>query len=219
MERWRYVFVSAKPTGAAPKSKRDGWGSARALQPSGSSAHARRREGAGDRATAVRRDREAVEARFGAATVDELRQALAPVIGGLDVEFLSISRSSHRATGWSQRSSTARERRPRLTCPRCSRSAPRLHARLRAKVGAVVAAHRELRARPRQDRPRCPETRVRRRSKEATAMAVKFLKKTVREGRGEARPPDGQRLEAQAAAAGLHAEVERGWKRGRCGKP
>ena len=33
LERWRYVFVTAKPTGAAPKSQRDGWGSARALKP------------------------------------------------------------------------------------------------------------------------------------------------------------------------------------------
>ena len=32
MERWRYVFVSATPTGPPPKSKRDGWGSARALR-------------------------------------------------------------------------------------------------------------------------------------------------------------------------------------------
>ena len=27
------MFVTAKPTGAAPKSQRDGWGSARALKP------------------------------------------------------------------------------------------------------------------------------------------------------------------------------------------
>ena len=88
MERWRYVFVGAKPTGAAPKSKRDGWGSARALKPEWfvrpTSIGEKVREIApplfGEIETRWKK-------RFGATTVDELRRALAPVIGGLDVEL------------------------------------------------------------------------------------------------------------------------------------
>ena len=76
MERWRYVFVSAKPTGPASEveARRLGQRSsaqARVVRPP----HARRREDAGDRAAAVRRDREARwEQRFGASAIDELRR-------------------------------------------------------------------------------------------------------------------------------------------------
>ena len=88
MERWRYVFVSAKPTGPPPKTKRDGWGSARAL----------RREWF-VRPTEVGRETQEVapplfgemeerwEMRSGADTIDELRKVLGTVTEGLDVEL------------------------------------------------------------------------------------------------------------------------------------
>ena len=73
--------------------------------------------------------------------------------------------------------------------------APRIHARLRAQVGAVVAAGRELRARSRQSESRCPRaTRDRRRLQGSYDHGAELPEEDrLRLGRGEARPPDGQR--------------------------
>ncbi len=79
MERWRYVFVGAKPTGAAPKSKRDGWGSARALKPEWFV----RPTPVGEKVQEIAPPlfgeiEQRWEQRFGAGAVDELRRASAP---------------------------------------------------------------------------------------------------------------------------------------------
>ena len=88
MERWRYVFVSAKPIGGAPKTKRDGWGSARALKLDWFVRPTHVGEKTQEIAPRLFGEIEKRwEQRFGAATVDELRRALAPEVGGLDVEL------------------------------------------------------------------------------------------------------------------------------------
>ncbi len=86
--------------------------------------------------------------------------------------------------------------------------APRVHARLRAQVGAVVAAGRELRARPRQGGSRCPRaTRDRRRLQGSDDHGAELPEEDrLRLGRGEARPPDGQRPEG----AGGRSRAARG---------
>jgi hypothetical protein len=152
MERWRYVFVSAKSTGPPPKSKRDGWGSGRAL----------RREWFVRPTPAGRTTQEIApplfgemerrwEKRFGAAAIDELRQALDAVIDGLGVEL--------------------------------------------------------------------PEPTIAGVSPEATSMALRSLAKTgyvVDEAKLARLTPKG--LEAQAAAPGLHADLERARRRQRLRK-
>ena len=123
MERWRYVFVSAKPTGAAPKSKRDGWGSARALKPEWFVRPTPIGEKVQEIAPPLFGEIEKRwEQRFGAATVDELRRAL----GTGDrrarrrAPRVPPDRRRQERDGRRDRRS-ARVRRPRLTCPRCSR--------------------------------------------------------------------------------------------------
>ncbi len=216
MERWRYVFVSAKPTGAAPKSKRDGWGSARAL----------RREWFVRPTPAGRMTQEIapplfseIEARwrerFGVDAIDELRHALGMAIEGLDVElpeYLPIVGSSNGMLAEIEhrtRSGTASghlsallaqvllaytldfERESELSLPLTAN-----FVRVLGKAGLDI---REI-----------PGTSGV--SKEATAMALNFLTKTGYvsvEAKLASLTVKG--LEAQAAAPGLHAIVERAW--------
>ena len=99
MERWRYVFVSPKPTGPPPRSRRDGWGSARSL----------RREWF-VRPTAVGQKAQEIapplfseiesrwSKRFGPDSIDGLRQALTAIVDGLAgelPEYLPIVGSSN----------------------------------------------------------------------------------------------------------------------------
>ena len=191
------MFVSAKPTGAAPKSKRDGWGSARALKPEWFVRPTPVGEKVREIAPPLFGEIEKRwEQRFGAATVDELRRALAPVIGGLDVElpeYLPIVDGSERDGRRDRRARGCDDCAPPVRTSRAG--APRVHARLRAQVGAVVAADRELRARLRQGGNRRPRaTRDRRRVQGSDDHGAELPEEDrLRLGRGEARSPDGQR--------------------------
>jgi hypothetical protein len=215
MERWRYVFVTAKPTGAAPKSQRDGWGSARALKPEWFV-----------RPTSVGEETQEIapplfgeierrwEQRFGAATVGELRQALTTAIGAVHVElpeYLPIvdSRNGMVAEVDQREGATPAthlsallaqvilaytldfERRSELSLP--------LTANFVRVLGKAGLAVREL-----------PATAGV--SREATTMALNFLKKTgyVSVEEKVARLT-AKGLEAHAAAPGLHADVEQEW--------
>jgi hypothetical protein len=216
MERWRYVFVSPRPTGPPPKSKRDGWGSARAL----------RREWF-VRPTDIGRKTQEIapplfgeieerwERRFGAATVDELRRALAPVIGRLDVElpeYLPIvdSRNGMVAEIDQREGATTATRLSKLLAQVLL--AYTLDFERRSELSLPLAANfvRVL-GKAGLDVRELPATAGV--SGEATAMALNFLKKTgyVSVDAKLARLT-GKGLEAQAAAHAVHAEVERGWK-------
>ena len=215
MERWRYVFVSAKPTGPPPKVKRDGWGSARAL----------RREWF-VRPTPVGQKTQEVappllgeieerwERRFGADAIEELRQALATVVGKLNAElpeYLPIvdSRNGMAAEIDQRQGAPAAhlsgllaqvllaytldfERRSELSLPLTAN-----FVRVLDKAGLDV---RELPA----------TTGV---SREATTMALNFLKKTGYVSvEAKLARLTAKSLEAQATAHALHADIERRWK-------
>lgn len=216
MERWRYVFVSPRPTGPPPKSKRDGWGSARGLKPEWfvRPTHVGRKTQ--ELAPPLFGEMEARwEKRFGATAIDQLREALGGVTEGLDVElpeYLPIVGSSngmvaeidHRegvTTAPHLPALLAQvllaytldfERRAELSLPLTAN-----FVRVLGKAGLDV---REL-----------PATAGV--SREATTMALNFLEKTGYVS-VEAKLPrlTAKGLEAHAAAAGLHAEVARGWK-------
>jgi hypothetical protein len=217
MERWRYVFISAKPTGAAPRSKRDGWGSARALRgewfvhptPAGRRTQAIAPPLFGEIETRWER-------RFGADAIDELRRALAAVIARLDVElpeYLPIIGSfngmraeiEHRERGaMAGAHLPARlaqvllaytlefERKSELSLPLTAN-----FVRVLGKAGLNV---REIPA-------------IAGVSPEATSMALKFLTKTGY-GTVEAKLArlTAKGLEAQAAAPGLHSDAEQARK-------
>ena len=213
MERWRYVFVSPKRTGPPPKSKRDGWGSARALRPKWFV-----------RPTPVGQKTQEIapplfgeietrwEQRFGADTIEELRQALGAVLERLDVElpeYLPIVGSAngmvadvdHRegATPAAHLSALLAqvllaytldfERRSELSLPLTAN-----FVRVLSRGGLDV---REL-----------PATAGV--SKEATTMALNFLEKAGYVSVDAKRVRlTAKGLKAQAAAPALHAEVER----------
>ncbi len=156
------------------------------------------------------------EKRFGAGAIDELRQALGAVIEGLDLElpeYLPIVGSAngmraeieHRERGATDGGHLS-------ALPRTG--APRLHARLRAQVGAVAAADRELRARSRRGgsgRPRHSRDRGRVAGGDDHGAEVP-REDRLRHGRGEARPPDaegpGGAGGRSRAACGSRARVE-----------
>lgn len=213
MERWRYVFVSADAAGKPTAAKRDGWGSARAL----------RREWF-VRPTPVGRKTQEIapplfgeiekrwKNRFGSEAIDELRHALGAVISGLDVELpeylpivgstngmvAEIDRREGATTGAHLSAAVAQvllaytldfERTSELSLP--------LSANFVRVLGDEGLDVRELPA-------------IAGVSPEATSMALKFLAKngyvTV-EAKLARLTPKG--LDAQAAAPGLHAAVER----------
>jgi hypothetical protein len=217
MERWRYVFISARRTGVAPKSKRNGWGSARALKPEWFV----RPTPVGERTQAIAPPLFGEidarwEQRFGADAIDELRQALAAVIERLDVElpqYLPIvdSRNGMLAEIDQRAGATTAteahlsvllaqvllaytlefERRSELSLP--------LTANVVRVLDTAGLDVREL-----------PSTAGV--SKEATSMALRFLAKTgyVSVDAKLARLTV-KGVEAQSAAPALHAEVERAW--------
>jgi hypothetical protein len=216
MERWRYVFVSDKPTGPAPESQRDGWGSARALKPEWFVRPTPVGEKTQEIAPPLFGEIERRwEQRFGADAIDELRTALAPVIEGLDVElpeYLPIvdSRNGMVAEIDQREGATTPthlsellaqvllaytldfERRSELSLPLTAN-----FVRVLGKAGLDV---REL-----------PATAGV--SREATAMALNFLKKTGYVSvEAKLARLTAKGLEAKAAAHAQHAEVERGWK-------
>ncbi len=88
MERWRYVFVDSDGARQPPKTKRDGWGSARGLR----SDWVVRRTPAGRTAAAIWPELfDEIDARweerFGVGAVDELREALRAIAARIDVEL------------------------------------------------------------------------------------------------------------------------------------
>ena len=214
MERWRYVFVSARPTGSAPRSKRDGWGSARAL----------RREWFVRPTPVGRMTQETAppvfgevesrwKTRFGVDAVDDLRRALAAAMEGLDIdlpEYLPIVGSSNGMVA-------EIEHRPRS--PKASGQLPALLAQallaytldferefdLSLPLSANFVRVLETAALDIRELPRTAGV-----SKEATSMALNFLTKTgyvsVEEKLASL---TAKGLEAQAAARGLHARLER----------
>ena len=154
MERWRYVFVGPGSAKSPPKTKRDGYGSARAFRSDWVvRVTPRRRDCSGDLADVARRHRGAV-----VRTVRRRRDRRAPGIAGVD------RRSARRRASpvppdpgelgrlGRRRLASREERAGRRSAPVGAPvpGAPRLHARLRARVGAVAPAERELRARPRR---------------------------------------------------------------------
>ncbi len=216
MERWRYVFVSAKPTGAAPKSKRDGWGSARALKPEWFVRPTPIGEKVQEIAPPLFGEIEKRwEQRFGAATVDELRRALAPVIGGLDVvlpEYLPI------VDGRNGMVAEIDEREGATTAPHLSALlaqvllAYTLDFERRSELSLPLTANfvRVL-GKAGLDVRELPATAGV--SREATTMALNFLKKTGYVSvEAKLARLTAKGLKAQAAAPALHADVERGWK-------
>jgi hypothetical protein len=217
MERWRYVFVSSKPTGPPPKSKRDGWGSGRAL----------RREWFVRPTPAGRKTQEIApplfgemetrwEKRLGAGAIEGLRRSLGAVIDGLDVElpeYLPIVGSAngmfadvdHRERGVTDGAHlTARLARVLLAYTLDFEAASELSLPLTANFVRVLGDEgldvREV--------PTIAGV-----SAEATSMALKLLAKTgyiTVEAKLARLTPKG--LDAQAAAPGLHADVEQAWK-------
>ena len=216
MERWRYVFVGAKPTGAAPKSKRDGWGSARALKPEWFVRPTPVGEAVQELAPPLFGEIEQRwEQRFGAGAVDELRRALADVTERLDVElpeYLPIVDGRNGMVAEIDRREGA------TTAPHLSALlaqvllAYTLDFERRSELSLPLAANfvRVL-GKADLDVRELPATAGV--SKEATTMALNFLKKTgyVSVDAKLARLT-AKGMKAQAAAPELHAEVERAWK-------
>ena len=88
MERWRYVFIGPAPADVPPSEKRDGWGSARGLRSDWIV-----RPTAAGRATQEIRPalfgeiEQRWERRFGIGRVGDLRSSLRAIVGRLDVEL------------------------------------------------------------------------------------------------------------------------------------
>ena len=216
MERWRYVFVSPKATGPSPKARRDGWGSARAL----------RREWYVRPTPVGQRTQEIApplfgeiesrwKERFGVDAIEELRSALAAVLQGLDFElpeYLPIVGSTngmvaeieHRPGGVTGSHLSALLAQALLAYTLDFESESELSLPLTANFLRVLrTAPVDVREIPRTAGV----------SKEATTMALNFLKKTgyvTVEAKLASLTDKG--LKAQAAAPALHAAVGRTWR-------
>ncbi len=217
LERWRYVFVSPSPTGKPPTPKRDGWGSARALR---SEWFVRPTPGAGRSTQEIAPPlfgelEKRWQQRFGAGEVTELREALGTVVDGLDVElpeYLPIVGSANgmRADIERRERGAAPTHLPALLSQallaytldfeRASELSLPLSANFVRILGDDGLDVREIPA-------------IAGVSPEATSMALKFLAKTryvTVDGKLARLTAKG--VEAQAAAPGLHADVEAAWK-------
>jgi hypothetical protein len=213
LERWGYVYVTERPTGAAPRSKRDGYGSARALRPEWfvrPKPNGRRTQEVAPPLFGEIESR--WKTRFGATAIRELREAPAPIVAQLDVElpeYLPIVGSSngmraeieHRAGTPTAPHLAALlsqvllvytlefERRSELSLPLTAN-----FVRILGENGLDV-----------RDVPTAAGV-----SPEATSMALKFLTKTgyVTLDAKLARLTS-KGMDARAAAPELHADVER----------
>jgi hypothetical protein len=223
MERWGYVFVGAADDDRPPTTKRDGFGSGRALRRD----WVFRPTAAGLKALElwppVRDEIERRwEERFGADVVDELRRSLAALRGQIDVElpeYLPIVGSA---------SDMRTEIEPRgARDPFLEGGSPITH--LSPLLPQVLLAYTlDVERESGQGLPLSAnflrvldETGLDVRelpyaagvSPEATAMALTCLKKTgevVVEAKVARLTPKG--LEAQAAAPAFHAEIEKRWE-------
>lgn len=211
LERWRYVVV-----GPDSESKRDGWGSARALRHDWlvrpTQVGAKTQEIAPPLFGEIERR---WEKRFGAGEVTELREALGTVVDGLDVELpecLPIVGSAngmraeieHRERGATPTRLSALVSHALLAYTldfeRTSELSLPLSANFVRILGDDGLDVREIPA-------------IAGVSPEATSMALKFLAKTgsvTIDGKLARLTQNG--LEAQTAAPGLHAGVEAAWK-------
>jgi hypothetical protein len=216
MERWRYVYVTPEPSGAAPRSKRDGWGGARAL----------RREWF-IRPTAVGKKTQEIapplsseiearwELRFGAGAIGELRRDLATVLEGFTQELPEYLPIVGSANGMR----TEVEHRPGSPTPSAQLST--LLARVLLVYTLELESQSELSlplmanfvrvlGKTALDVGEIPATSGV--SKEATSMALRFLAKTGHvsvEAKRAVLTDKG--MKAQAAAPDLHAAVEGAW--------
>jgi hypothetical protein len=215
LERWRYVFVSPKPSGAAPKSKRDGWGSARALR---SEWYVRPTE-TGEKTQVLAPplfgevEQRWVQ-RFGADAIGELRQSLAASLEKVEVELPEYLPIVGSANGFRAEF----EHRDGIA------AAPHLPALLaqvllaytfdfeRESELSLPLTENFVRVLGRESLEVREIPTIAGVSKEATSMALKSLAKTGHvtvEEKLVRLTPNG--LEAQAAAPGLHRNVERAW--------
>jgi hypothetical protein len=222
MERWRYVFVDSAGTGQPPKTKRDGWGSARSLR----SDWVVRQTPAGRTATAIWSELfDEIDARweerFGAEAVDRLTEALRAIAARIDVELPDSLPIVGSANGM------AADLPP---LPRRDAGASHLAALLsqvllaytldferESELSLPLSANfvRVLDGQgvPVRDLPLLSGV-----SKEATAMALTFLAKTrfvAVDGASAATKrarltPEGQK--AQRALARLHADAAQRWE-------
>jgi len=224
MERWRYVFVTPGPTDPPPESKRDGYGSARALRsdwvvrptPAG-------RAGLEIWPPLLGDIERRWEERFGREAIDELRRSLAALVGQLDVELPEYLPIVGSANGMKADVEPREPRVPALAVgdppiPHLSLLLPQvllaytLDLERDLEQGLPVSANfvRVLDETGMDVRELPFAAGV---SSEATSMALKYLAKTgnvVVEAKAARLTPKG--LVAQEAARALHAELEQRWK-------
>ena len=224
MERWRYVFVASARARQPPTEKRDGWGSARGLR----NDWIVRRTPAGRTAAAIWSELfDEIEARwderFGAAAVDELREALRAIAARIDVELPDFLPIVGSASGMAAD-----------VPPRERRAVPAEASHLAALLSHVLLAYtldfegeselslplsanfvRVLDGKGVLVRDLPLLTGV---SKEAAVMALTFLAKTrfvAVEGTSAATKrvrltPEGRKLQGKLAR--LHADVAKHWE-------
>ncbi len=223
MERWGYVFVGVATDDRPPATKREGWGSGRALRGD----WIVRPTEAGRQALEVwPQVRDHIERRweerFGTDVIDELRGSLAALRGQIDVELPEYLPIVGSANGMRTEIEPREPRDPTL-----AEGGPSTH--LSPLLPQVLVAYTlDLERESEQGLPLSAnflrvldETGMDVRdvplaagvSPEATAMALKYLTKTgdvVVEAKVARLTPKG--LEAQKAAPVLHAEVEKRWE-------
>jgi hypothetical protein len=223
MERWRYVFVAADRA-RRPQAKRDGWGSARGLRGD----WVVRRTSAGETAAAIWPQLfDEIDARweqrFGAAVIDELRQALQAILARIEgalPDFLPIVGSANgMAADLPPRESNGAAADATHLAALLSQAllAYTLDFERQSELPLPLSANfvRVLDAKGVAVRDVPLLTGV---SKEATAMALTFLAKTAFvavEGTSAATKrarltPEGLKL--QQTLAPLHAEVAKRWE-------
>ena len=216
MERWRYVFVSQEAAGAAPTSKREGWGSARGV----------RRDSfvlptsIGQKTQEIARPlfgeiEERWEKRFGDGAIGELRHTLGEVNSALDMELPEYLPIVGSANG--MRAEV--EHRPRRSST--GASLPVLLAQTLLAYTLEFERESDLSLPLTANFVRILDgagldvskiPAISGVSREATSMALRFLTKSghvslvARQARLTPRGRD-----AQAAATRRHAAVERAW--------
>ncbi len=224
MERWRYVFIGPAPADVAPRTRRDGWGSARGLR--------------GDwivRPTAAGRATQEIRPalfseieqrwaqRFGTGLVGDLRSSLRAIVGRVDVElpeYVPIVASTDgmvagvvtrpRSATWVVPSQlTALLAQTLLANTLDFEERSELSLALSANVVRVLGED----GTPVRDIPAAAGV-----SKEATAIALRYLTKTRFAAiKGSTASKNRAHLtakgrKAQARQPSVHAQVEAAWR-------
>jgi hypothetical protein len=223
MERWGYVFVGGETDDRRPTTKRDGWGSGRALRGNWFVRPTEAGRQALEIWAHVRDDIERRrQERFGTDVIDELRGSLAALRGQIDVELPEYLPIVSSANGMRTEIEPREPRDPTL-----AEGGPITH--LFPLLPQVLLAYTlDLERESEQGLPLSAnflrvldETGIHVRdlplaagvSPEATAMALTYLTKTgevVVEAKVARLTPKG--LDAQEAAPALHAEIEKRWE-------